>query len=110
MKNPRFFITFMVIFSLVSTGVAFYTYYVKRSYLVFANVLCDPAAHSCFVGDGEYAPLTYAVVSRPAYTIPACDGWKDECEELSCADQEEACVVTYCEPNSEDLCTGASEL
>ena len=106
MHGTRILIALIIVASLVSAGMAFFTLYVARDYLVFANVSCDPTQHSCFVGDGENTPRYYEEVTRRANTIPACNGWFDQCQELNCADGDSSCTVQYCEQGGEDACYG----
>ncbi len=92
--------------SAVSAALAFNRYYVDRDYWVYAEVDCDPALHSCFIGDGETTPNFYEHMQRKAYAIPACDGWKDECKVLTCApvESDELCSIAYCSTDAGDQC------
>ncbi len=101
----RTLILFVIVTSIVSAGIALYTYYIEREYVVFANVSCDPGIHSCFVGDGEYTPLWYAKIAKEANSIPTCDGWLDQCAELTCDAGDESCTIEYC-TEGEEVCYG----
>ena len=100
----RVFILLVVGALVVSASVAFYTFYIVRDYALFANVSCNPSTHSCFVGDGDTTPQFYAKLTKRANTIPACNGWLNQCPELACAAGDETCAIAYCSPGGEDTC------
>ena|SRR3989338_3823607 len=107
MDLTRSFIIFILAGSVISASLAFYRFYVEKDYIVYANVPCDTALHSCFVGDGENTPDFYYEVNKKAFLIPSCDGWRGECSTLSCQDSEEGCLETFCEAEDpEARCIG----
>lgn len=106
MKVGKLIILFVVLASLVSSSVAFYKFYIVRDYLVFANVSCDSTLHSCFVGDGDSAPQYYEKISKKANTIPVCNGWLNQCQELSCTQGDSSCTIEYCQSDTGDTCYG----
>ena len=106
MKNVHALILAVVLTSLVSASVAFYKFYVVRDYLIFANVSCDSTLYSCFVGDDDSTPKYYEKISRKANTVPICDGWLDQCPELTCVQGDSNCAVEYCQSDTEDTCYG----
>jgi hypothetical protein len=106
MKGAKLFTLVIILASLVSVGVAFDKFYIARDYFIFANVSCDSTLHSCFVGDGDSAPKHYEKVSRKANTIPTCNGWADQCPELTCAQNDSSCTVEYCQLDTGDTCYG----
>ncbi len=90
---------------LASGSMAVAKYAVARDYIVVASVTCDPQRESCFIGDGENTPEFYKVIEKNAHSIPACDGWSDQCEELSCSDDDPNCEEYQCEDGE---CYGAA--
>lgn len=106
MKGVQILILTIILASLVSAGVAFYKFYIIRDYLVFANVSCDSTSHSCFVGDGDSAPQYYEKVSKKANAIPICNGWLNQCPELSCTQGDSSCTIEYCQSDTGDTCYG----
>ena len=107
MRIKRFLLVFIVVGSLISTTVAVLRFYIIHDYIVFADVHCDPAIHSCFVGDGQTTPDYYSEVRVPAYLIPHCDGWKGECKELTCKEiAPNLCSQTYCAEGGNRPCHG----
>jgi len=106
MKGTRILILIIILASLISAGVAFYKFYIVRDYLVFANVPCDPVQHSCFIGNGQDTPQYYEKISKKANTIPVCNGWLDQCPELTCVQGDSSCTVEYCQSDTGDACHG----
>lgn len=104
MKSAKVLIVTIILASVVSAGFAFYKFYIARDYFVFANVSCDPTLHSCFVGDGQDTPQYYKKISKRANTIPACDGWLDQCPVLTCVQEDQNCTIEYCETGTGDSC------
>lgn len=106
MKIAKITILLISLASLVSASIAFYKFYIARDYLIFANVSCDSTSHSCFVGDNGATSQYYEKVSKIANTIPVCNGWLNQCPELSCAQGDSSCTVEYCESDTGDTCYG----
>jgi len=106
MKGVKLFTLVIILASVVSIGVSFYKFYIARDYLIFANISCDPALHSCFAGDGNGAPQYYEKISRMANTIPECNGWLNQCPELTCAQGDSNCTIEYCSTDTGDTCYG----
>jgi hypothetical protein len=107
MKGARAIILLVLIGSVVSAGLAYKKFALDRDYFVYANVPCDPAAHSCFVGDGDDTPSFYEKVSKKAYLIPACDGWAGQCPVLSCSPSDGMnCAEEFCSTGGADACSG----
>ncbi|MEN9390127.1 MAG: hypothetical protein RLZZ283_227 [Candidatus Parcubacteria bacterium] len=99
---------FLVIFiaTALTVAITFYKYYILQDYLVFQNVTCDPARDSCFIGDGEYTPEYYSVISKKAYLIPECDAWAGECVELTCSPSDgDGCTQEFCEASADVECS-----
>lgn len=105
MNLNRLLISFLILASLVSAALAFDKFYIRRDYIVMANIDCDPSQNSCFVGDGEDTPDYYAELSRPAYSISVCNGWADQCAPLTCDDGNPQCSIEYCTPGGDDQCS-----
>ena len=106
MTKEGFIATLLVAVSVLSAGVALWKFGLMRDYIVYANVPCDPALDSCFVGDGENTPELYKSIEKPAYAVPHCNGWADECPILSCRAFEDGCYETLCDPAEEEGCYG----
>jgi hypothetical protein len=84
-------------------------YFYLQDYEVHAYVECDPSTESCFAGDGEFTPIYYKEVIRPAYTIPACDIWEGECQPLTCSDGNPRCRTILCDPSIEECAIAEEE-
>lgn len=109
MKVPQIVIWLTLLVSFISASVAFYKFYIVRDYIVLANVPCDSTLHSCFVGDGDNTPQSYEEISKVANTIPACNGWQDQCPELTCDQGSFGCTITYCQLGTGDSCSGPTQ-
>lgn len=107
-------ILFIVIALFIAGAVAatYWRIVVKRDYIVQAQTECDPSAENCFIwqcdpesdvegeactGDPEEDIWYYKIVNRNAKNIPLCDPNDEECDALTCGDNEADC--------SEELCT-----
>lgn len=106
MESAKVLIAIIILASLLSAGMAFYKFYIVRDYFVFANVTCDSTLNSCFVGDGDNIPRYYKKISKVANTIQICNGWQDQCPELSCEQGDPNCTVEYCQHDTGDICYG----
>lgn len=106
MKGVKLFTLVIILASVVSISVSFYKFYIARDYLIFSNVSCDSTLHSCFVGDSDATSQYYEKVSKIANTIPVCNGWLNQCPELSCTQGGPSCTVEYCSPDTGDTCYG----
>lgn len=110
MKNARLYAWILIIVvALGAAGISALRYYKFGDYWVTANVECDPALESCFVGDGEDYPESYKTVHKKAYSIPACNAWGDECLPLSCEQEGDSCYEVHCDVASGDECVEAIE-
>ncbi len=90
---------------LVSICITYYLYEVKKDYLVYVNIDCDPSSERCFYipcedeqcsKDIEY----YKKISKKAYNIDNCDLSLPDCKPMYCLDGEGGCLITSC---SEDV-------
>ncbi len=95
----------LVCVGIVSIAYGFWRICIMEDYLLFANVPCDPAVESCFVGDGENTPQFYTQVSKPAYSVPDCNAWNGECPVLGCEEGEARCQETTCDPATGEECS-----
>lgn len=100
MKNMP--VTILVGASLFSAAFSILSFGVFHNYSLIANVDCDPATESCFIGDGENTPETYKIVEIRATEVPSCNGWEGECKPLSCDPSTVDCMELQCEEESED--------
>ena len=85
-----------------------YKFLLKKDYLLYAQVSCNPVTESCFVyecdpevEECEEDTSYFKVIYKKAYLAPTCDNEDTECPELSCEIGEENCDVVYC--SEEDL-------
>ena len=106
----RHLLASLLVLTVLAVGTTFYKFYIARDYLVVAVMECDPEEAVCFIGDGEYTPEFYRVVSKPAYTIPACDAWAGECEPLTCTPEESLCQEAVCDSSMGDECSSGVTL
>jgi hypothetical protein len=92
----------------LSVGVTFYKYGIKKDYLIIGQAPCDQTIESCFYipcadGDDACDPANveyYKKVERKAFNIKLCDPMIDGCDALTCAQNEQACSVIPCEENN----------
>ncbi len=110
----RIFYIVLILLILGSVGVTFYKIVWQKDYQIVAEVSCDPTAESCFYyegvicedGDLECVPedsYDYKLISKKASDIYTCEQTDEKLgcdEELSCADEEENCSYTYCDPEN----------
>lgn len=108
-NGTTIFIIGLVAITSLAIIAASYRYFVVRDYVVIAHVTCEPTSESCFIGDSEFATF-YKIIVKPAYTIPACDGWKGTCPELSCNEGELGCKEILCDPDLESNCSKSSQV
>lgn len=104
---------------IISVGVTYYRYVVKRDYIIFAHAPCDQTIESCFYtpceeGDTECVPADveyYKKINKKAFNIELCDSENPECQPLVCQPNEKDCEITSCsEDNIEEgeACSVAS--
>jgi hypothetical protein len=92
-------ITSFILIVAIATGARYYSYIIKKDYLLEANTTCDTATGDCFVADCnsddpdcDLAP--YKKVEIVANEAPKCLE-EHTCETFSCEGLEE-CSLTYC--------------
>lgn len=90
---------------IIAAIAAFSHFIIFKNYIVFANVVCNPSEHSCFIGDGETTPVYFKEIARPAYSIPIC-AWRGECAIEDCMTKDLTCIEMYCTEDSEIACSG----
>ena len=107
---------FWIILALLLIGSVAFTYYriiIKRDYMVFSQIDCDPYEERCFIwecdpdsteegeactGDPEMNIWYYKLVNRKANEIQLCDPNVDEnCDPWTCESDEEDCGETLCD-------------
>jgi hypothetical protein len=95
---------------IISVGVTYYRYVVKRDYIIFAHAPCDPKTESCFYApcEGIDCPAEadieyYKKINKKAFNIELCDSENPECKPLVCQPNEKDCEITNCtEDNVEE--------
>jgi len=111
-KSKIFFLIFAILI-LVSVGVTYYRYMVKRDYIIQAQIDCDPTTENCFIWkcdpnsmvEGEECTGVpdkdiwyYKVLHRNAKNIPNCDPKDESCTAYVCGDGEKDCADVLCAP------------
>lgn len=96
-KIYQYIILFLII---VSAGYSFYRYLVKEDFNIYSRVSCDASVENCFIipcEDGiECESYPYKVVMKNSSSIPDCNAWAGECEELFCEEGEVDCQTLLC--------------
>lgn len=99
-KKSKILLSFVALLIVAVVGIEFNRIVVKKDYQIIDWVDCDPTVNSCFVSaDEETGEITnYAVISKKASTIFACDPKTQTCDELMCEEGEQECEVSFCTP------------
>jgi hypothetical protein len=109
-KKSKILIWVFVIALIISVGTTYYRYVIKRDYIIFAHVECDPKTESCFYApcEGMDCPAEadieyYKKINKKAFNIELCDSESPDCKPLVCQLNEADCEITSCtEENVED--------
>ncbi len=89
---------------IISVGVTYYRYVVKRDYIIFAHTECDPKTESCFYTPCEDGAENdcgaeieyYKKINKKAFNIELCDIEQPDCKPLVCKDGEKDCEIISC--------------
>lgn len=119
-SNKIFFICLLIVF-FIFVGLSYKKYFFGMDYLIYAEIDCNPAEESCFVGycDPEYEECSgikeedmfyFKKVKRFANMVPLCDPQDGECAAMVCGVEEPGCEQIFCElSNSEPECSSLME-
>ena len=85
----------------ISVGITYYRYVIKKDYIIFVHVECNPEVDSCFYyeceeGDSECEIEYYKKIEKKAFNIELCDSESPDCKPLFCAEGEKDCTITNC--------------
>jgi hypothetical protein len=99
-KKSKILLQILTIMIIVVVGIEFWRIVIKKDYQIIDWVDCDPNLNSCFVyEDEETGEITnYAVISKKAATIFACNPKTQVCDKLICEEGEEDCEISFCTP------------
>ena len=103
-KKSKILMWVFVVALIISVGATYYRYVVKRDYIIFAHVECDPKVESCFYipceeGDIECVPADieyYKKINKKAFNIKLCDSENPDCKPLVCQPNEADCEIISC--------------
>ena len=100
-KKSKILVWIFIVALIASVGITYYRYIIKRDYLIFAHVSCDPKVESCFYiqCEGSDCPSEieyYKKISKKAFNIELCDSENSECQPLVCKDGEADCEIIGC--------------
>lgn len=82
MKKNNFFIIFIILLIVVVIALGWYRYVYQKDYWLYSVISCNPNTESCFYS--EESESHYKIARIKAYAIGTCDGWNNECKEISC--------------------------
>ncbi len=103
----------------LSLTASYYKYLVLQDYQVEMQIDCDPSTESCFVwecdpevedectGIPEEDIWYYKYFYRNTSNIPQCDPESEDCEALTCSEDEEGCYEVTC--HNEEICFQESD-
>jgi len=85
----------------ISIGVTFYKYVIKKDYIIMAYIGCDPQIERCFFVpcEGEDCPAEidyYKIINKKAFNIELCDPETTGCNPPVCKDGEKDCEIILC--------------
>jgi len=123
-KKSKILILVFLLLIVASVAVTYYRIFIKRDYIISAEMDCDPLEENCYLwicdpavdgegyctGDPEEDTWYYKILNRKAYNIPMCDPSDEECEALMCPEGEADCEILNCEEGEEDCVTSEQYL
>ena len=97
-KKSKVLLVVFVIMLATSVVATFERYVIKKDYLIYAHVSCDPTINSCFYYEPEEGEEVeyYQKIYRKAYNIPLCDPEEEDCDALTCPVGEAECEIVSC--------------
>lgn len=102
-KKSKFLIMIFILGVFYTLGATYYRFYIVRDYNLIAEIECDPSINSCFVWEDEDGEIWYYnLIEKKASNVSVCNPHREECEELSCEDDEEGCEIIFCDVNDLD--------
>ena len=122
-KKSKILLLVFILFILGSVAATYYRIFVKKDYIISAEMDCDPLEENCFVwecdpesnkegeactGNPEEDVWYYKIIHRKAFNIPLCDPNNEDCEALVCPEGEADCEEIQCTEETkggEDICT-----
>ena len=116
-KKSKILIWVFVVALIISVGATYYRYVVKRDYIIFAHVECDPKTESCFYAtcEGTDCPTEieyYKKINKKAFNIELCDSESPDCKPLVCQPNEADCEITACTEENiegEEVCSTSTD-
>lgn len=110
-KKSKILLSVVTILIVAVVGIEFNRIVVQKNYQIIDWVDCDPQSNSCFVyEDEETGEVTnYAVISKKASTIFACNPATQTCDELMCEEGELDCEISFCTPADAEAGESCSE-
>lgn len=110
----RILIGLLAVVIFAGAVVSYERFFIYQDFPVTVEAECDPASESCFVyhcdpefeectGDPEEDTWYYKRITKQGNMFPVCEG--GECPEVSCAEDEPACEVEFCDPDGEEECS-----
>lgn len=118
-RKSKILLAVFVLLILGAVGATYYRIFIKKDYVISAEIDCDPLEENCYLwecdpevdgedvctGDPEDDIWYYKILNRKAYNIPLCDPNDEDCEALVCPEEEEGCEVLNCEEGEEGCVT-----
>jgi hypothetical protein len=114
-RKSKILFSLLGILIIVSAGLAYYRYIVKKDYIIEAQIDCDPETENCFIWKCDPTSLTegeectgvpdndiwyYKIFRRNAQNIPLCDPKDENCTVHVCSEGEKDCADVLCTPQN----------
>lgn len=109
-RKTKILFIVLILLLIVSIGITFYRYMIKKNYLIFAHVECNPQNESCFYvpcqeGDNTCSSTTieyYKKITKKAFNIEMCNTKDEGCNPLDCKNGEKDCKIINCTNDNVD--------
>lgn len=100
-RKSKILLWIIIIILVISVGVAFYKYVIKKDYTITTHLNCDPNTESCFYVPCENSDCSteteyYKLINKKAFNIDLCTDTSQNCEPLVCKNGEEGCEIISC--------------
>lgn len=107
-KKSKILVGVFVLLITASIAATYWRVFLKKDYMISAQVDCDPATEACFIwecdpetpgectGDPEEDIWYYEIIKKKAANIPDCDPEDENCEALVCQEGETDCEYILC--------------